>query len=98
MKLVIAFCTLRDICDSKLRVLSRTPPGYLTLLLHSMRSGPALNGLCAALLSCCFDPNNKHYVLFEFSLSHILSMQSMILLSVSSSNCSVVASCYFFQS
>ena len=55
MKLVIAFCTLRDMCDSKLRVLSRTPPRYLTLLLSSMRSGPALNNSCAALLSCCLE-------------------------------------------
>ena len=41
MKLAIAFCTLRDTCDSKLRVLSRTPPRYLTWPLCSMKSGPA---------------------------------------------------------
>ena len=28
------------------------------LMKLAMRSGPTLNGSCAALLSCCFDPNN----------------------------------------
>ena len=51
MKLAIAICTLRDTCDSKLMVLSRTPPKYLTLSLSSMRTGSALSGSCAALLS-----------------------------------------------
>ena len=67
MKLVIAFCTFRNICDLNLRVLSRTPPRYLTLLLNSMRSGPAFNGSCAALLSCCFDPNNMYSNLWHIS-------------------------------
>ena len=62
MKLAIAFCTLSDACDSGLRVLSRTPPRYLTLLLSSLRSGPAFKGSCAALLSCCFDLNSMHSV------------------------------------
>ena len=96
MILVIAFCTLRVTCDSKLRVLSRTHPRYLTLLFTSTRSGPALNGSCAALLSCCFDPNNMYSVLSEFSLSHILSIQSLMLLNVSSNNCLVVVSCHLF--
>ena len=69
MKLVIAFCFIRDMCNTKLRVLSRTPPRYLTLLLSSMRSGPALSGSCAVLLSCYFDPNNMYSVLSEFSLN-----------------------------
>ena len=93
MKLAIAFCTLRGTCDSRLRVLSRTPPRYLTLSLSSMRSGPALSGSCAALLSLCFDSNDIHSVLSEFILSHILSIQLLILLNVSSSNCLVVVSC-----
>ena len=96
MESVIAFCTLRDTCDSKLRMLSRTPPGYLTLLPSSRRSGPALNGSCAALLSCCFDPNNMYFVLSEFSLSHILFTQSLMPLNVSSSNCMAVVSCHLF--
>ena len=41
MKLAIAFCTLRDMCDSKLRALSRTPPRYFTLPLSTMKYGPA---------------------------------------------------------
>ena len=97
MKLVIAFCILRVMCDSKLKVLSKIPPRYLTLLLSSMRSGPALGGSCAALLSCCFDPNNMYSVLSEFSLSHILSIQPLILLNVSSSSCLVVVSCHLFS-
>ena len=51
MMLAIAFCTLRDTFDSKLRVSSRTPPRYLTLPLSSMRSSPAFSGCCAATLS-----------------------------------------------
>ena len=93
MKIAIAFCTLRDICDSKLRVLSRNPPRYLTLSLSSMRSGPTLSGSCTALLSCCPNQNNIHSVLLEFSLSLILSIQLLIPLNVSSSNCIVVVSC-----
>ena len=59
-----------------------------------MRFGPALSGSCAALLNQCLDPNNIHSVLSEFSLSHILSIQLLIPLKVSSSNCLVVVSCY----
>ena len=80
----------------KVGVLSRTHTWYLTLLLSSMRSGPALSGSCAALLSWCFDPNNMHSVLSEFSLSGILSIQPFIPLNVSSSNCLVVVSCRLF--
>ena len=83
-------------CDSKVRVLSRTPSRYLTLLLSSVKSGPALSGSCAALLGCCFDPNNKFSILSEFSISCIWSIQSLILLNVSSSNCLMVVSCYLF--
>ena len=85
MNLFIAFCTLRDMCESKLRV-----------LFISMRPGPASNGSCAALVSLCFDPNNMYSVLSEFSLSHILSIQSLMLLNVSSSNFLVVVSCHLF--
>ena len=91
--LAISFCTLRGTCDSKLRVLSRTPPRYLILLLSSMRSGPDLSGSCAALLSWCLNPNNIHSVLSEFSLSHLLSIQLLNPLNVSSSSCLVVVSC-----
>ena len=95
MMLVLAFCTFRHIFDSKLRVLSGTPFRYLTLLLNSMRFGTTLSGSCAALLSCCFDPNNMYSVLPEFNLNYILSTQCLILLNVSSSNCLVVLSCVF---
>ena len=61
-----------------------------------MRSGPGLNGPCAALLSCYFDPNNMYSILSGFSLSHILSIQSLMLLNASSSYCLVVLSCCVF--
>ena len=96
MKLVIVFCTLRDICDSKLRALSRMPHRYLTLLLNSMRSGSALIGPCAALLSCCMNPNNMYSILSKFIFSCILSIWSFMLLNMSSINSLVVLSCNMF--
>ena len=95
MKLAIAFCTLRYMWFM-LRVLSRTPPRYLTLSLSCMRSGPTLSGSSAVLLSWCFNPNNVNFVLSEFRLSHILSIQPLIPLNVSSSNCLAVVSCCLF--
>ena len=96
MELVIAFCTFRELCDSKMRVLSRTPPRYLTLLLSSMRAGPTLIGFCATLLSCCFDPNNMYSLFSKLSLICILSIQYLMLLYVSFNYCLVVISCCVF--